>query len=562
LRRTTSTLSIFSLVCLAVVSCAPTASVGSQTPSQPARSTPKRMIGAIQSDPSVLTNTLVISSGQPGVPEIAEMVHQGLTDDDPEGTRLPFLAEAVPSLENGQWKLLADGKMDTSWSVKPGVTWHDGTPFTMDDLLFTLDFVRDTTFIEFNNTKFRLISGADVDGRTITVHWSGPLIDADALFTRAFASPLPKHLIEPLIRDDKIGYKEWSYWNTQFVGTGGYKIKDFIRGEHLTLAAFDSYIMGRPKIDEIEVKFIPDSNTRMANVLANAIDLTIGRDVALDQAVQAKDQWKDGHAETYTGSWFGIHPQLLNYSPSIVGNVQFREALLRAVDRQNMVDNVLYGQSSVPHAWLAPAEGQYWDIHDKVTHYEYDPRRAEQMVADLGFTRRADGFFYDGAGQRLTVELRTTGDNASHVKGIFPIADYWQRIGVATEPVVIPVQRQQDAEYRATYPGFQALRGSAGTSGMQAVLSSRSGLPENNFRASGNYSRYMDPAYDALYERFTRAIPIAERKQLVEQAMRLFAEQQIKMGIFYDAASTMINNRLLNIQARRVAWNSHLWDLK
>jgi len=123
------------------------------------------------------------------------------------------------------------------------------------------------------------------------------------------------------------------------------------------------------------------------------------------------------------------------------------------------------------------------------------------------------------------------------------------------------VQRQQDAEYRATYPGFQALRGNAGTSGMAAAVSSRAGLPENNYRASGNYSRLIDPTYDALYDRYTRTIPMAERKDLVEQAMRFFAEQQIKMGLFYDVAVVMVNNRVKNVLPRRVGWDSHLWDV-
>jgi len=257
----------------------------------------------------------------------------------------------------------------------------------------------------------------------------------------------------------------------------------------------------------------------------------------------------------------GIHPQLLNPSPAVVGNVQFRQAMLHAIDRQAMIDTILYGMTSVPHAWLASSEAEYWDIHERVPHYDYDPRKAEQLITDLGYAKRGDGFFADAAGQRLSVEIRTTGDNASHIKAIFPIADYWQRVGVATDPVVIPVQRQQDAEYRATYPGFQALRGTAGTSGMAAVISSRAGLPENNFRASGNYSRLMDPNYDALYERFTQTIPLAERKQVVEQAMRFFAEQQIKMGLFYDVAVTMISNRVQNVLARRVAWNSHTWEV-
>jgi len=549
------------LASVGLASCAPPqGSRGDPVPSS-TRIGPKRLIAAIQSDPNTLVNTLVISSGQPGVAEIEEMISAGLTEADPDGLRLPFLAEAVPSLANGLWKLFADGTMDTTWTIRPGAAWHDGAPFTTDDLVFTLQLVRDPQLIEFNNPSFRLISGVDViDARTITVHWSGPFINADAIFSRGLASPLPRHVVESLYQQDKAGYHDWAYWTSKFVGTGAFRVKEFVQSDHMTLQANDAYVLGRPKIDEIEVKFIRDSNTRVANVLAGAVELTIGRDVPLDQAVEARGQWTGGKPETYAGSWMGIHPQLVNASPAVVGNVQFRQALLHAIDRQAMVETILHGMSSIPHAWLAPAEGEYWDIHDRVPHYEYDPRKSEQLIADLGYAKR-DGFFTQADGRRLTVEIRTTGDNASHIKAIYPIADYWQRIGVATEPVVIPVQRQQDAEYRATYPGFQVLRGSGGTGGMAAVLSTRAGLPENNFRASGNYSRLMDPAYDALFERYTQTIPAAERKQLVEQAMRFFAEQQIKMGIFYDVAVVLVSNRISNVVPRRVSWNSHEWDL-
>src|SRR5436309_8289985 len=158
------------LVCLVLASCAPGSGTerGGSAP-QPSAG-PTRLVAAIQSDPSVLTNTLVISSGQPGVPEIEEMINVGLTDADPDGVRQPYLAEATPTLENGLWKLFPDGSMDTSWTIRPNARWHDGTPVTTDDLLFTLQLNQDPQLVEFNNPRFRLISGVDAaDARTITV---------------------------------------------------------------------------------------------------------------------------------------------------------------------------------------------------------------------------------------------------------------------------------------------------------------------------------------------------------------------------------------------------------
>src|SRR5688572_196716 len=104
-------------LCTLVSSCAPSGANVRDGDSPPARTGPKRLVAAIQSNPSTLTNILVVSSGQPGVPEMEEMVHQGLTDADPEGLRHAMLAEAVPSLENGHWQLLPDGGMTTTWTI-------------------------------------------------------------------------------------------------------------------------------------------------------------------------------------------------------------------------------------------------------------------------------------------------------------------------------------------------------------------------------------------------------------------------------------------------------------
>src|SRR2546421_5773876 len=128
MRRTFSALILFAG--LIALSCTPSNSANRDAGAAPAKVAPKRLVAAIQSEPKVLTNTLVISSGQPGVPELEEMLTQGLVDVDPEGTKVPVLAEAIPTLENGLWKLGSDGSMDTTWTIRPGVYWHDGNPVT------------------------------------------------------------------------------------------------------------------------------------------------------------------------------------------------------------------------------------------------------------------------------------------------------------------------------------------------------------------------------------------------------------------------------------------------
>src|SRR5207244_4750088 len=106
-------------------------------------------------------------------------------------------------------------------------------------------------------------------------------IDADSLFGPGKALPLPQHLLGQTYADNRAGLVELPYWTHDFVGLGPYKVREWVAGSHLVLVANDSYPLGRPRIDEVEVKFIPDPNTLAANILADVVDLTMGRGLDL-----------------------------------------------------------------------------------------------------------------------------------------------------------------------------------------------------------------------------------------------------------------------------------------
>ena len=109
-------------------------------------------------------------------------------------------------------------------------------------------------------------------------------------------------------------------------------------GSGVVLSAFDGYALGRPKIDEIEVRFIPDTTTLLANVFSGVVDATMGRGITLDQALQTKEQWTAGQPVMAPSSWVVIFPQFINPTPAAVGDVRFRRALMHALDRQQIVD--------------------------------------------------------------------------------------------------------------------------------------------------------------------------------------------------------------------------------
>ncbi len=175
-------------------------------------------------------------------------------------------------------------------------------------------------------------------------------------------------------------------------------------------------------------------------------------------------------------------------SPAVVGDVRFRRALLHAIDRQQLVDVLMAGLSQVTHSWIPPNDPRYGEVESLIVKYDYDPRRATQMIEGLGYLRASDGSFHDANGQRLGVEARTISLDVNR-KSLLAVADFWQRVGVAADPVVVPTARQSDREYRATFPGFDLLRGAAKIEQMDWLHSDGARLPENDFRGRGGWGR-------------------------------------------------------------------------
>src|SRR5262249_14631570 len=152
-----------------------------------------------------------------------------------------------------------------------GARWQDGVPVTADDFLFAATVEQDPTQGIARNPTFDLIESIETpDPSTVVVKWSASFIEADSLFTHDIALPIPHHLLDKAYAEDKANFLSLPYWTQDFVGSGAYRIKEWVLDSHMILSSFDGYILGKPHIDEIEIRMIPDPNTVVANLLAGA----------------------------------------------------------------------------------------------------------------------------------------------------------------------------------------------------------------------------------------------------------------------------------------------------
>jgi peptide/nickel transport system substrate-binding protein len=552
--------------------CARPASQGSSSPGAPGTSaTTKHIVAGVFTTPAglhqELTNPTGAPSSVPGLQELYQLVNGTLTYLDRQSDRHPWLAESVPSTDNRLWRVLPDGRMETTWRIRTGTRWHDGIPMTSDDLRFTMDVYRDRETGVLIMPELDLVEGVDVpDPQTMTVRWKQPLISADSLFGGGLSMwPLPRHLLEQPFKDNKAGFLGLSYWQGDFIGTGPYKMQDWVTGTYIVLAANDDYLLGRPKIDQIEVRFFNDRRAFVAAMLAGAVQMPLGRGLYPEDVIQVRDSSKDINVQLSgpLGNLAPVYPQFMSPDPPIVNNLSFRRALLMAIDRQEMTDTLNYGLSPVAHSWVQPDLPEGRAVESSIVRYEYDVRSAARMIEDLGYSKDADGIFRGPDGAKLSVLIRTHTQNSVHEPGTLAVARYWKDLGIDAQVEILSADAARDLQWRAEYPAFFFI-----------VRGLRIDHPDQNFArkviptadnryAGGNTGRVGSAESDGFIDRYLKTIPFPERMTALGDMVHLQTDQVQMLPLFFQGAAFVVgSNRLQNVIAGTgQAWNAHLWDL-
>jgi len=551
-------------------STTPSASTSASQPAEaPKPAAPKHITAAIRGDPHTLSEAANVAAGgssSAGVRELEQLVNAGLLLADNTGELRPLLAEQAPTLESGLWKVNPDGTMETTWKLKPNLKWHDGQPLTTDDFVFTATIARDKAITMAQDVSWSFVDTVEaLDPQTIRVSWKSTYVDADKLFSQTNVTrmpPMPKHLLDAPYQADKANLTQAPFFTAGYIGMGPYRVKDWQLGSFLILEASDNFVLGRPKIDQIEVKFILDTNTMVSNMLAGAVQITLGRGLTPEQAITVRDQWKEGKVDAGLQNTTSLYPQFINAEPAVLTDARFRRALLMGLDRQQMVDSFLSGLVPVADSQISPDEPNYQTMQPYIVKYTYDPRQAMAQLDGMGLTKGDDGFYRDASGQKLSVEVRTR----SHVlreKVQQVIADEWAKIGIVGQPLVVPEQNINDRAYQSTFPGFYFRFGDP--SQMTDARSTEVPLPENNF-VGRNIVRYRNAELDSIINRYVSTIPKNDRENLLGEMVHHYTDQLVLLTLYHEPEPVLISNRMMNAAGRKgisiQTWNVYDWDLK
>ena len=246
---------------------------------------------------------------------------------------------------------------------------------------------------------------------------------------------MPRHILESVYLNDKASFPQSTFFRQDFVGTGPYRIKEWVQGSHLEYERNELYYLGRPPLDTVIVKFITDKNTILANVLAGELDVVYDK-AALDTeaALEVKNRW----AGTSNSVSFVPSQRLISVELQFrrdVAQPQFgaierdaRQAMMHAIDRQALVEATTQGLSPIADDWIPPTSKTAESTRGAAPRYDYDPGKAQQLLSGLGWAKGADGILVNqSTGERFDFDLW---NRFQLLKDQAIIADNWKAAGI------------------------------------------------------------------------------------------------------------------------------------
>jgi len=368
--------------------------------------------------------------------EGSRIFYEPLAAWDPDGNLVPVLAAEIPDIENGG--VAADGKSVT-WKLKPGVEWHDGQPFTADDVVFNWEYAADPETAATSIGSYKDITVEKIDPLTIRIRFDKPT----PFWARAFVAPsmiVPKHAFAPY----KGARSREAPGNLKPVGTGPYRIIDFRPGDLVRGERNPSYHMAnRPYFDAIEVKGGGDAvSAARAVIQTGEYDYAWNMQVE-DEILLRLENGSGSRGRTQMVPSRGIeHIQLNSSDPwtevdgersstktqhPLFNDPAVRQALRLLVDRA-AIEAHIYGRTGV-------ATGNFLNNPErfvsKNTKWEFNIDKANQLLEEAGWQRGADGIRAKN-GKRLKLVYQTS-INAPRQKTQAIVKQACQKAGIDVE---------------------------------------------------------------------------------------------------------------------------------
>ncbi|MFL5803941.1 MAG: ABC transporter substrate-binding protein [Roseiflexaceae bacterium] len=473
---------------------------------------------------------------------VINLIFDGLVNVDPD------TLDPIPNLAT-KWEAAPDGKSYT-FTLKQGVKWHDGQPFTADDVKLTYDLLMDAkSGTPRAGTLTKHIDSVEVKD-PMTVVFKLKDVIASFMVNDAGFGIVPKHILGQ-VKPEDIPTHEFS--TAKPIGTGPFKFQEFLKGDHVTVTANPDHHRGAPAIDSYIRKFVKDDTALYQQLKTGEVDYFENLPTDFYDDAKSQDSFSVSVFDGFNFQFFGY-----NLDPAKVlapfKDVKVRQALFYAVDREGIVKTIRNGLSTIAQGTMPVLSWAYQP--DKMTvRYEYDPDKAKQMLDEAGWKAGADGV-REKDGQKLAFTLNTFSGNKT-IDGIVSVFQQnWKDIGVAMTPQseefsAFVTRLTKTFDFQTFLVGF-----------FWGVDPDQQTMWDSKQHGPGfNLYDYSNPKVDELFEQALHTLDKEKRKDLYVQVQNLILADAPALIIDFPKNLSGVNKRVKNLipNAVNVPVNSYQW---
>jgi len=436
----------------------------------------------------------------------------------------PLLAES--------WEVAKDGLAYT-FKLKKGVKWHDGAPFTARDVAFTFYAVLNPKVTTPHRAYFDALAGFPeltnkdtpkrpedlavkpievVDDHTVRFRLRYPSGSFLAVLTNPRAGIIPEHLL-------KTADLNTTEFNRKPVGTGPFKFVEWRRGERLVMEANPQYHGGRPALDRLIFRIIPDSVVLLQELRAGGVDFI--ENPPLNEVARLKQTagLKVLVADNTSYDYFGWRQDLEPFN-----DLRVRRALNHAIDVPTLVKEALQGYATIATGQFPPSS---WAYDPAVKPYAYDPNRAKALLAEAGFRPEGDGVLARN-GKRFSFTIRHDQANQTVKDTAVIVQEYLKRVGVEAklEPLDWPtfVKKLFASEFEGIVVGW--------TNHHDPDPFAYTIWHSSQWKGR-NFAHYKNPRVDELLEQARHTAVVAERKKHYAEFSKLLMEDAPYVFLYF-----------------------------
>ena len=454
--------------------------------------------------------------------------------------------EIAPELATS-WEFSKDC-LTLDFNLHRGVKWHDGAPFTADDVVFTWRTTMNPKTPSPYRSDFQDVQSVDaVDPYTVRVTYRKPY--AKALLSWGL-SILPRHLLERYVTEGKL--KEAPQNWTAPVGTGPYRFKEMKAGEKVVVVANQDYFKGRPSISRVVYRIIPSQATIFLELKAQGVD------VASLTALQYKRQTeypafqKAYNKFRYPGS--GYTYLGFNLKDPRFADRRVRVAFAHAINKQELLDGVVLGLGREATGPFRPGT---WADNPAVKGVPYDPKKAAALLAEAGWTTRNAAGLLMRDGKAFTFELLTNQGNDERKKIAEIVQASLRDLGIGVEIRILEWAALLKEHVKKRNFDAMVLGWGTGADPDQYVVwhSSQSGPDDLN------HISYKNADVDKLLEEGRASCVQADRVRFYHRLHEVLAEDQPLVFLYWRDVMPAVSGRVFGVQPgpAGIKWNETDW---